>query len=201
MSIMRETAMTTTDFIPSPIRGAHHVAYRCLDAEQTRWFYQDVLGLDLAAALVFEEAPGTNEPVEYMHLFFSLGDGKYLAFFDAPDNANPKYFDRKHSFDMHIALEVASEEELLSMQERIRSNGKTCFGPIEHGFVRSIYMYDPNGIQVEVTYRTSKHDEVMEEERRNAAQVIADWSQRTRAKKIELFGAEKLDTRNAKASA
>lgn len=87
------------------------------------------------------------------------------------------------------------------MQERIRSNGKTCFGPIEHGFVRSIYMYDPNGIQVEVTYRTSKHDEVMEEERRNAAQVIADWSQRTRAKKIELFGAEKLDTRKAKASA
>lgn len=188
-----------TDSERSPIRGAHHVAYRCVDAEQTRWFYQDVMGLDLAAALVFKEAPGTGEPVEYMHLFFALGDGKYLAFFDAPENANPRFFDRKHSFDMHIAMEVASEEELLAMQSRIRAHGKTCFGPVEHGFVRSIYMYDPNGIQVEVTYRTAVHDSVMAEERRNAAQVIAEWSQRTRARKVELFGAEKLATRKGAA--
>lgn len=179
-------------FIPSPIRGAHHVAYRCLDAEQTRWFYEDVMGLRLAAALVIEEAPGTGEKVEYMHLFFDLGDGKYLAFFDAPGNARPEVLDRKHSFDVHIALEVASEEELLAMQERIRSHGKTCFGPIEHDFVRSIYMYDPNGIQVEVTYRTPSHDDIMAEEERHARQTIADWSARTRADKIALFGEDRL---------
>ena len=27
--------------------GINHVAYRCRDAEQTRWFYEDVLGLAL----------------------------------------------------------------------------------------------------------------------------------------------------------
>lgn len=185
----------TKSFVKSPIHGAHHIAYRCLDAEQTRWFYEDVLGLKLASAFVFEEAPGTGEPIEYMHLFFEAGDGKYVAFFDAPENAPPGAFDRKHSFDMHVAFEVASEEQLLDMQKRIRAHGKTCFGPIEHDFVRSIYMYDPNGIQIEITYRTSKHDALMEEEARNAAATIKEWTQRTRARKLELFGAERLNYR------
>ncbi|RIA37965.1 catechol 2,3-dioxygenase-like lactoylglutathione lyase family enzyme [Hephaestia caeni] len=186
-------------FVRSPVRGAHHVAYRCLDAEQTRWFYEDVLGLRLAAALVIAEAPGTGEQLEYMHLFFELGDGKYIAFFDAPGNARPEVLDRKHSFDIHVALEVASEEELLAMQERIRGHGKTCFGPVEHEFVRSIYMYDPNGIQLEVTYRTAKHDAIMAEEELHAREAIAEWSARTRAQKIEMFGAERLEIRKAAA--
>lgn len=176
----------------SPVHGAHHVAYRCLDAEQTRWFYEDVIGLKLAAALVIEEAPGTGEEIEYMHLFFELGDGKYLAFFDAPGNARPAALERKHSFDLHIALEVASEEELLAMQARVRENGKTCFGPIEHEFIRSIYMYDPNGIHLEVTRRTARHDEIMAEEELHARETIAVWSARTRDLKIELFGADRL---------
>lgn len=35
------------------LHNIHHAAYRCRDAEQTRWFYEDILGLKLAAA--FEE--------------------------------------------------------------------------------------------------------------------------------------------------
>lgn len=186
-------------FVRSPVRGAHHVAYRCLDAEQTRWFYEDVMGLRLAAALVIEEAPGTGEDIEYMHLFFEMGDGKYLAFFDAPGNARREALDRKHSFDVHIALEVASEEELLAMQARIRSHGKTCFGPVEHDFVRSIYMYDPNGIQVEVTYRTARHDAVMAEEELHAREAILEWSQRTREQKIQMFGEDRLQIRTTAA--
>lgn len=182
----------------SPIRGIHHTAYRCLDAEQTRWFYEDVLGLKLAAALVFDEAPGTGEEVAYMHLFFELGDGNYVAFFDAPDNAPRNAFSRKHGFDVHFALEVASEEEMFAMQQRIRDKGKSCFGPIEHGFIRSIYMYDPNGIQVEITCRTAKHDAVMLEEERDARKVIAEWTQRTRDRKVELFGSDALDYGKAK---
>lgn len=188
-----------TPFQRSPIHGAHHIAYRCLDAEQTRWFYQDVMGLRLASAFVFKEAPGSGEVIEYMHLFFELGDGKYLAFFDAPENADPRVLDRKHSFDVHIAFEVASEAELLDMQQRVREHGKTCFGPVEHEFVRSIYMYDPNGIQVEVTYRCAQHDAIMEAEGRHAAATIAEWSARTRARKIELFGAERLADRKSAA--
>ena len=183
----------------SPIRGVHHAAYRCLDAEQTRWFYEDVIGLKLAAALAFDEAPGTGEGVEYMHLFFELGDGNYIAFFDAPDNAGDHAFDRKHGFDVHVALEVDGEDELLAMKQRISEKGKTCFGPIEHGFIRSVYMYDPNGIQVEITSRTPKHDAIMLEEEREARHAITEWAQRTREKKIAKFGVAALDYGKSKA--
>ena len=33
--------------IPTPIERLHHVAYRAKDAEQTRHFYEDILGLPL----------------------------------------------------------------------------------------------------------------------------------------------------------
>ena len=40
------------------VHNMHHTAFRCRDAEQTRWFYEDVLGFKLAAAMVFDEEPG-----------------------------------------------------------------------------------------------------------------------------------------------
>ncbi len=46
----------------------HHLAFLCRDAEQTRWFYEDVMGFKLVAALDFESSPGSGEPLEYMHL-------------------------------------------------------------------------------------------------------------------------------------
>ncbi|MEZ5946950.1 MAG: VOC family protein [Hyphomonas sp.] len=52
----------------------HHAAYRCCDAEQTRWFYEDVLGLRYRAALTSEEVSGTSLKREYMHLF-EMEDG------------------------------------------------------------------------------------------------------------------------------
>ena len=74
---------------PAPaLKGVHHSAFRCRDAEETRKFYEDILGLPLKAALVFEEEPGSGRPIPYMHLFFELGDGNYVAFFDVPEGAH-----------------------------------------------------------------------------------------------------------------
>ena len=58
-----------------PINNVHHVAFRCRDAEQTRWFYEDILGLKLAAAMAFDNLSGTDKKIEYMHIFF--GDGRW----------------------------------------------------------------------------------------------------------------------------
>ena len=52
-----------------PINNVHHVAFRCRDAEQTRWFYEDVLGLKLAAAMAFDNLSGTDKKIEYLHIF------------------------------------------------------------------------------------------------------------------------------------
>ncbi|CDO37834.1 MULTISPECIES: VOC family protein [Novosphingobium] len=188
-----------TQKTPAPVHlGAlHHAAYRCRDAEQTRWFYEDVLGLPTAAALVLDTVPGTGAQNPYMHIFFELADGNYLAFFDAPGDADPHWFDRKDSFDMHFAMQVDTEEQLLAMQERIRSFGIKCAGPLGHGFVNSLYMYDPNGIQVEITIRVPEHDAILAAEKRHLPETLRAWTERTRAAKIAKFGAEALDMRAA----
>lgn len=162
------------------LKGVHHTAFRCRDAEETRTFYQDVLGLPLAAAMVFEEEPGTGKPSPYMHLFFELADGNYVAFFDEPANAQDGKFKMKHGFDLHFAMEVESEDALRAYKARLDAAGVPAFGPIDHHFCRSIYFYDPNGLNVEITARAPDHDAIMAEEAGNAAAVIADWTARKR---------------------
>jgi len=177
--------------------GVHHTAFRCRDAEQTRWFYEDVLGLKAVAGIVLDVVPGTNADTPYMHIFFELGDGNYIAFFDSPTDAQPDWFARKSSFDMHIAIQARSKPGMLAMQRRIESCGVRCFGPIEHGFVESIYMYDPNGIQVEITIRTAQHDRIMRDEEAALPETLRKWNERMRTLKEAKFGAQAIDRRGS----
>jgi catechol 2,3-dioxygenase-like lactoylglutathione lyase family enzyme len=170
------------------IRGVHHTAFRCRDAEQTRRFYGEVLGLKLAAALAFDEEPGTGAPLKYMHLFFEMGDGNYVAFFDLPDSADESKFKKKSGFNLHIAFEVAAKEDLEAFQARLEAHGVEVYGPIDHHFVQSIYAFDPNGIQIEITWRVPAHDRIMAAERAKAGAALAGWSAATapiRAGKLE----------------
>jgi catechol 2,3-dioxygenase-like lactoylglutathione lyase family enzyme len=185
--------MTQTE--ATVIKGVHHGAFRCRDAEQTRWFYEDVLGLRLEGGVVIEHVPGTKQRDPYMHLFFRMANGEYIAFFDAPGSAGEDAFEPKHGFDVHWAFEVGSDEEMLAMRDRVRAHGVACHGPIDHGFVRSVYMYDPNGLQIEITTRDERHDETFEEEREGFARTLADWSERTRDAKHAKFGKEAVARR------
>ena len=193
---MTESAANIEDAALNRLHNAHHVAYRCRDAEQTRWFYEDVMGLPLAAALVLEEIPGLEEPTPYLHIFFEMGSGNLIAFFDEPQGATAEQFDRAHSFDRHIAFEVEDEDELRAWQERINGKGVSCLGPVDHGFVKSVYMYDPNGLQVEITTKTPEYGAIMAEELSKAPEHIAEWANRSRAIKEEKFGAEAIDRRS-----
>ena len=47
----------------SAIQGLHHTAYRCADAEQTRAFYEDFLGLPLVDAFEINQTI-TNDTTE-----------------------------------------------------------------------------------------------------------------------------------------
>jgi catechol 2,3-dioxygenase-like lactoylglutathione lyase family enzyme len=95
------------------IKGLHHNAYRCRDSEETRRFYEDFLGLPLASALPIETTK-TGRGANVLHTFYEMGDGSYLAFFEAPDQ--PFEFKEQHDFDLHIALEVdrATLEEMFA---------------------------------------------------------------------------------------
>jgi catechol 2,3-dioxygenase-like lactoylglutathione lyase family enzyme len=174
---------------PIPIRGVHHTAFRCRDAEETRRFYEGILGLPLAAALAFDKEPGTNAPLKYMHLFFEMGDGNYVAFFDLPESADESKFKKKSGFNLHIAFEVATKADLEDYRRRFKENGIENHGPIDHNFVQSIYAWDPNGIQIEITWREPGHDAIMIEERAKSGAMMKDWNADTapiRAGKLKL---------------
>jgi catechol 2,3-dioxygenase-like lactoylglutathione lyase family enzyme len=184
----------------SGLQHIHHMAFRCRDAEQTRWFYEDVLGLPLKLALAFDKDP-TGRDFPYMHLFFEMGDGNYLAFFDAPETADESLFRPQDSFNLHVALETDNLETLKAWKKRIREAGRPCFGPIDHEFVKSIYMYDPNGVQVEITTKTDAHDEFVAKDAAKAHEELATWTRRTRALKEKRFDLDLLNQRAIDTSA
>ena len=160
------------------LRGIHHSAYRCRDAEETRAFYEDVLGLPLAAALAFERTNGAGRQSPFMHLFFELNDGNYIAFFDVPEGASEDRFGYKDALDQHFAMEASSMEQLKGWQDKLNAAGVPCAGPINHHFCHSIYFADPNGLALEITCRDEAHDAVMADEAASARQQIADWTAR-----------------------
>ena len=177
-----------------PINNIHHVAFRCRDAEQTRWFYEDVLGLKLAAAMSFDNLSGTDKKIEYMHIFFELVDGNYIAFFDDPYNAPEDFFVDMNGFDSHVAVEVKSMEHLKAIESKLDFIDWDSF-IINHEFVTSLYIFDPNGIQLEFTTRASEHDKIMAEDAAKAHQEIKAWTSRTRDMKVKKFGEESLTTK------
>jgi catechol 2,3-dioxygenase-like lactoylglutathione lyase family enzyme len=153
--------------MPQALRGIHHSAYRCRDAEETRAFYEDLLGMRLAGLVIEEKEPGSGRRNPFVHIFFALGDGNFLAFFDAPGSAAPGDFALVHGFDRHVAFEAADAAALKGWQDKLNAAGIPCFGPIDHGFVHSVYFSDPNGLPLEITTRRAGHDAIM------AAEVAA----------------------------
>jgi len=154
------------------IKGLHHSAMRCRNSEETRRFYEDFLGLPLAAAYPIEETK-TGRRTRVLHTFYRMGDGSYLAFFEAPDD--PFDFKEQRDFDLHIALEV-DPPALLEMLEQGRSSGLETRGVSDHGMIESIYFRDPNGYVVELTARKPDHDIAMDPARNGARQTLERWS-------------------------
>jgi catechol 2,3-dioxygenase-like lactoylglutathione lyase family enzyme len=140
--------------MPSGIKGLHHNAYRCRDSEQTRQFYEDFLGLPLALALEIGETK-TGRACAFLHTFYRLDDGSFLAFFEAPEM--PFEFKNHHDFDLHIALEVTGEH-LRAMLAKGKAAGLDVRGISDHRFIESIYFRDPNGYVIELTAKTPAYD-------------------------------------------
>jgi catechol 2,3-dioxygenase-like lactoylglutathione lyase family enzyme len=154
------------------IRGLHHNAYRCRDAEETRQFYEDFLGLPLAGTLEIKETK-SGRPTETLHVFFELGDGSYLAFFEAPDMAFE--FKAQHDYDLHIAVEV-DEPSLSRMLARGKAAGIETRGVSDHGFIHSIYFRDPNGYVIELTAKQPGHDKAMNPALNGAREKLDRWT-------------------------
>jgi glyoxylase I family protein len=158
------------------IQRLNHVAYRCRDAQETAEFYRDVLGLKLAHVIVQDRVPSTQEHAPHCHLFFEMDDGSWVAFFDL---VNEPHIDQENNPDwaQHLALEVPTVEILEEKLAALRSHGIDVLGPVDHGFIRSIYFYDPSGHRLELATRTYEPG-ALDRYAAEAADLLDVWTKR-----------------------
>src|SRR5215216_4495935 len=125
----------------STARGVHHMALICSDVEQTIRFYQGVLGFPLIELMENRDYPSSA------HLFFDIGNNNLLAFFDFPDLGLQPGVEALGSVQ-HIAISVY-EEQFEPIKSRLEAHGIPYIGP-DRGATDSLYIKDPDGIQIEL---------------------------------------------------
>jgi len=155
----------------------HHTAYVTKDLEATRVFYEDVIGLPLSATWCETDFLFGKDRT-YCHLFFDLGDGSSLAFFQFADAADQAEFgpDLPPSPFRHIALNVDLETQR-EIEGRIAKAGiePPDTYVLEHGYCRSLYVNDPNGMIVEFTYDDPRAAIGAAERKANAHAELKRW--------------------------
>lgn len=136
------------------VNGLYHYSYPCRDGEETRKFYEDILGLPLVNCMLSDRVPSSGEEKPYAHFFFEMGDGSYIAFFDLGENVMPLPSPNTPDWVQHFAMEVDSVDEVEAMKKRLNDSGVKTTDVIDHDFIKSVYFFDPNGLRLEVTTRT-----------------------------------------------
>ena len=163
------------------IKGLYHYAHACRDAEETRHFYEDILGLPLVNCMTADRVPSTGEEMPYAHLFFEMGDGSYIAFFDLGKNEPPSPSPNTPEWVHHFAIETNSVEDVLAMRERLVNNGVNVTPLVDHHFVKSIYFFDPNGLRLEVNARTEP-PQYLSEAAAAARPALDEWMRSKKAR-------------------
>ena len=156
------------------VRKLHHVAYRCRDASETVDFYTNVLGLKFSHAVRNDNVPSTGEFYPHLHIFFEMDAGSSVAFFETPNEAPMSFDPNTPQWVQHLALEIDSKETQLAFIKRLDVMGIDYIGPTDHGFVQSIYFFDPNGHRLELTYRSQQLGE-LERAEREAPHLLKKW--------------------------
>ena len=166
--------MSTTAKLPSRL---HHTAYVTRDLEKTRQFYEDVIGLPLVATWCEVDELFGAERV-YCHLFFGLADGSALAFFSFANPEDQELFGPKmpESPFHHIALNVDAETQA-GIEQRANAAGLTApdFYVLEHGYCRSLYTEDPNGMLLEFTVDVPHADTIAADRSADAHETLRRW--------------------------
>lgn len=152
----------------------HHIAYVVRDQEATRQFYEDVLGFPLVAT--WSEAgpfPGfPDQTLEYCHTFFELPDGSALSFFAFADDDAYKGLRNRNGI-AHLAIHATPDEQA-QMRRRLEEAGHVPQF-IDHGYVQSVYVQDPDGLTVEFTAEPPDAAEIAAWQRATAHDTLARW--------------------------
>lgn len=128
--------------------GVNHLAMATGDMDKTIGFWRDLLGMRLVAGL---GQPG------YRHYFFEISKTDLIAFFEWPgvkpvrEKIHGMPVKGPFIFD-HVSFGVETEDDLWELKDRLAAAGLEVSDMIDHGFIHSIYAYDPNGIPIEFSH-------------------------------------------------
>jgi glyoxalase family protein len=125
-------------------QGVHHITFVGSNREATIEFYQDFLGMPL----VFEQ-PNLDVPEE-THLYFDPGDGRLITFFVRPTRHNDPAPNPQDIGNLHHIAFTVSRATYTQVASRLKERGISNTGPIDRGFMDSIYFRDPNGQLLEM---------------------------------------------------
>lgn len=134
--------------------GIHHLALVTPDMDRTIRFWRDLLGLPLVVAM---GRPG------YRQYFFSISEHDTVAFFEWPETEPVPEKDHgvrvkgPIAFD-HVSFGVADRNALWELKARLEAAGFWASEVIDHGFILSLYSFDPNGIAIEFSYAVPEVD-------------------------------------------
>jgi len=134
--------------------GVNHLALATGNMETTIRFWRDLLGMRMVACL---GKPG------YRQYFFHISETDMVTFFEWPEIIPVE--EKEHgrpvkgpfTFD-HVSIGVATDDDLWELKDRIDAAGIWVSEVIDHGFIHSIYSYDPNGIPVEFSCHVTGTD-------------------------------------------
>jgi catechol 2,3-dioxygenase-like lactoylglutathione lyase family enzyme len=113
-----------------------------------------------------------------VHTFYGIGDGGALAFFQFANADDQAEFGPQipQSPFHHIALSVDAQTQA-GIEERIAKAGikppQTYV--LEHGYCRSVYVNDPNGLILEFTLDSPRVEEINTTRRSDAHQELKRW--------------------------
>jgi glyoxalase family protein len=125
-------------------QGVHHITLVGSNREATIDFYSGVLGMPL----VFEQ-PNLDVPEE-THLYFDPGDGRLITFFVRPTRQNDPTPNPEGIGNLHHLAFMVSRATYTQVAKRLNERGISNTGPIDRGFMDSIYFRDPNGQLLEL---------------------------------------------------
>jgi catechol 2,3-dioxygenase-like lactoylglutathione lyase family enzyme len=130
-------------------RGVHHLALITADMDATVRFWHGVIDARLVTTLA---TPA------FRHYFFEIAGGNTIAFFEYKDVEIDTFskpagvpYPQASQFD-HLSMALADEEALLRLRDRLKAHGCGVTDVVDHGFLRSIYFNDPNGIALEASW-------------------------------------------------
>lgn len=144
-------------------RGVHHLALVTADMDATVRFWHGVIDARLVTTLA---TPA------FKHYFFEVAPGNTVAFFEYTGQEIATFakpagvpYAAAAQFD-HLSLHLPDEDALYRLRDRLKSHGCEVTDVVDHGFLRSVYFNDNNGIALEascwvrdMTGRASDYDD------------------------------------------